>query len=692
MRAEPENLIYLMFDNRRQYQIPVYQRNYDWKKGNCIELFNDVLHAYDKEKTHFLGTVVQVQKDDEHGIKRYIIIDGQQRMTSIYLLLKALYDNASDEVTKNELFGLLYNYSSDRQYDKDEKSKLKLKPIKSDNEQFVLLMNDKLDEMDRASNIYINYNCFCELIKKAIATDYTIRSIIKGLRYLQIVMISLKEPDDEPQVIFERINSTGEDLTLADLIRNYILMTDVNMEYLFEEYWLPMELSIGKEMLNDYFINYLVFKLPDVLDSKNAYSQFKKFADKIDHETILKDLKYYSKFYKAFTKSSSDYSKEINNMLNGYRILKQTTIYPFLFNVFKDFEDNIINEETLLNVLGLFLNYTLRRAITGVPTNSLRGLYKTLYRRIFVSDDVKSNYYESICNFMASITTKDMMPNDTTFKDKLMSENLYKNKNVCKFILSVIENGFSSIKERVNIDEQITIEHIMPQNKDSLDWQNEIGPNFPFVYDRYLHTLGNLTLTGYNSELSDDKFLLKVKLIKEKSKFNKLNSDVIDKTRWTETAITTRADRLSTILVNEFKLPEAFKKTPSIDKENSKHTVFDGADLTNTKPVYFIFMGEKKEVSNYTELLLKVCDLFYILDPNKFSEMAKNEFKFNNGIKPCLSYNSEALRTPKEVGDTGIYVESNHSSNTMISFIKIMLDEFGVSYDDFIFYVISTKE
>lgn len=159
MHAEPEKIIDTMFDNRRQYQIPVYQRNYDWKKDNCLALLNDVISAYDNSKTHFLGTVVQVQQDEEHGLKHFIIVDGQQRMTSIYLLLKALYDNC-EEADKDELEGLLFNYSNSRKYNKQERNKLKLKPIKSDNEQFVYLMNNQFDRINKASNIFINYDYF----------------------------------------------------------------------------------------------------------------------------------------------------------------------------------------------------------------------------------------------------------------------------------------------------------------------------------------------------------------------------------------------------------------------------------------------------------------------------------------------------------------------------------------------------
>lgn len=687
MKAEPEKIIDTMFDNKRQYQIPVYQRNYDWKKDNCLELFNDVINAYEKERTHFLGTVVQVQQDEEGGLKHYIIVDGQQRMTSIYLLLKALYDKG-DDLDKEEIKGLLFNESASHDFDKQEKNKLKLKPIKTDNEQFLFLMNDKQDKMDRNSNIWINYDYFCTLIYEKKKQEYKIKNILNGLKRLEIVMISLKEPNDDPQVIFERINSTGEDLKLADLIRNYLLMTDVNMDYLFEEYWLPVETKLGKSEINKYFLTYIIFKLGEVKEDE-AYQQFKKWADssEFSHEDIMKELKYYSKFYAAFVGFSNDYSKEINNYLSAYRSLKQSTMYPFLFSVFDDYERKVIDEETVLQILQFYLNYTIRRLVVGIPSNSLRGLYRSLYKRIFKSEALKDNYLETVYSFMAVdlAYTKDATPSDTTFKEKLMSENIYKNRSLCKYLLSILENGVNAIKETVQIDSDTTIEHIMPQNKDNEDWCKEIGENFDIVYDRYLHTLGNLSLTGYNSELSDKKFKEKVDMIKAKSKFVVLNQDVIDKQNWNEKTITARADRLSSKLLQDLKLPEVFGKKIAIDKENSHH-VDDVYDYTGKKPTNFIFMGENKDVSSAREMLMKFIELLNSLDSEKLYGLSLVDWKSASASTPLLSSDPDKLRGPKELLNTGIYVETNRSFNDIVRSIGHLLKEFELETDDFIFY------
>ena len=692
MKAEPEHLIDLMFDNKRQYQIPVYQRNYDWKKDNCIELFNDILHAYDKEKTHFLGTIVQVNQDDENGIKQYLIIDGQQRMTSVYLLLKALYDLSEKPEDKAELEGYIFNSSSSKEYSISEQNKLKLKPIKSDNEQFIYLMSNKIDKMDKTSNIFINYDLFKELIKKSLENGYSIRNVIKGLKYLEIVMISLKEsPDgqgDEPQVVFERINSTGEDLTLADLIRNYVLMTDKNREFLFNEYWIAMEELLGKDNLVDYFINYLTFKLPEIVASKNAYQSFKKFVEfnKISNEEILRDLNRYSKYYNAFVNPiAKGYSNDIMNLLGVFRILQQTTIYPFFFSVFDDFENKAIDESTLIDILLFFLNYTLRRIVTGVPSNSLRGLYKSLYKRIF-SDGNKENYLQKIYLFMTTLSsTKDAVPNDTMFKDGLLYGNIYKNTKLCKYTLTVLENGTFSAKETVNIDSSITIEHIMPQNKNE-EWEKEIGKDYFSVHEKYLHTLGNLTLTGYNSELSDKPFTIKKNMIKEKSKFVSLNSDVINQEHWNSSAILKRAERLSSIIMECFRLPKLILDSKPVVIENNKHNAMDGADLSNTKPSSFILLGENVIVSSYSDMLQKIIKLLYVTDDKIMQKLATSNYKIPNATRIYLSLDKSKLRKPIEIENTNIYFETNLSANNIMSFIRELFSEYDLSNDDFTFY------
>ena len=246
--------------NLRQYSIPVYQRNYEWSAEQCEKLFDDILQAHRLDRFHFTGSVVYELLKTENKIDYYVIIDGQQRMTTIYILLKALIDVAETESEKDTLRTLLFNQDKFKKYNIDESSKLKLKPIKSDNNQLLLLMEGHIDQMDKASGIFQNYDLFCKLIRKALADDPTlsIEKIYDGIEHLSCAMIKLEEEEKgKEQEIFERINSTGVPLSLADKIRNFVLMTEADQERLYEDYWLATEQMLTKDQLSGFFLDFL---------------------------------------------------------------------------------------------------------------------------------------------------------------------------------------------------------------------------------------------------------------------------------------------------------------------------------------------------------------------------------------------------------------------------------------------------
>ncbi len=467
-------------------------------------------------------------------------------------------------------------------------------------------------------------------------------------------------------------------------------MTDSNMDQLFEDYWLPMETDLGKIEINKYFITYITFKLGEVKES-NAYQAYKKWADiaNLSHESLIKDLKYYSNFYHAFAGFANDYSREINSYLTAFKSLNQTTIYPFFFSIFEDFDKEVIDKETLIQVLRFYLNYTLRRMVCGIPSNSLRGLYRSLYKRIFKTDQSKKDYLTSIYNFMAKelANTKDSIPNDTLFKDKLMNENLYKNRSLCRYLLSILENGINTFKEAVAIDGDISIEHIMPQNKENDWWRKELGADFDYVYERYLHTLGNLSLTGYNSELSDCDFSTKVSKIKEKSKFVYLNSDVIDKQNWNEKTITDRAERLSSKLISDLTLPKIFGRN-IVGNNRSGHHVSDVYDYSGHKVTNFIFLGENKDVGSVREMLICFVEMLYILDSDKIQNMANSDWKSINANSPFITCDSSKLRNAAEICNANIFIETNRSFNDTVRTIKYLMEKYDLDMDDFIFYTI----
>lgn len=679
--------------NKRQYSIPVYQRNYEWADEQCKKLFADVVDAHKKDKCHFCGSIVQARLKDEHNIEYFVIIDGQQRITTIYLMIKALMDSTDSASEKAQFASALYNEDKFEKYDWDEASKLKLKPIKSDNVQLELLMEDKLDELDKASDIYRNYKLFRELIKKALEKDPGLSAarIYDGLEHLTCAKITL-EDDDSPQEIFERINSTGLPLSLSDKIRNFVLMTDVDQERLYEEYWLPIEKNVKRNKMSDFFLNYLNMQLDVFAKDNTAYDSFKDFyfENEYTNESMLEELKHYSELYKVFQGGENDYSDKTNELLGGLRDLKQTTIYVFLFRVFDDYINGVIDSETLEKVLEFFLNYSVRRIVCEVGSNSLRGLYKTVYKRVFGNEEHKKHYYDAIICFFTQLNSSDKFPTDSEFTVALCEKDIYHKPDLRKYLLSTIENHGS--KEKLEINSDITIEHIMPQ-KLSSDWQRMLGDNWQIDHAEYLHTLGNLTLTGYNSELSNKPFSEKKKLLEEYgAKIKTLNIDVLDKDVWNVETIKARAKRLSNEVLGIFDYPEASVIISFKDPRYKEYGCEDADEATNKSVEYFMLQGEKIYVTTFADMLRIIIKKLYDEDPTIIEKMARDNSQIVGSSKNVMfSYESGVTSGDQKIDGTDIYVSEGFSASHIMRIIRSLLENYGIELDEFSYSARSVK-
>ena len=673
--------------NKRQFIIPVYQRNYEWTERQCDKLFSDIMLAYKKDKFHFCGSIVYAFLKEENNISHYVIIDGQQRMTTLYLLLKALIDEAENQGTVDTIRECLLNRDHSEKYTTDIASKIKLKPIKSDEKQLLLLMEDKAGqpEVNENCGIWKNYNHFRKLIQAEKANGFYVKDIFHGIGKLICAKILL-DPDDNAQEMFERINSTGMPLTLADKIRNFVLMTDKDQERLYTEYWLEMENLLSGNDIKSFFFDYLNLKREGFSKEEEAYEDFKNVYSngKYDNEGILKELLHYAKQYHIFLYADSKYGEEINTLLKNMQDLKQTTVFLFLFRLFDDFENGVIDKSKLEKVLQFLRNYSIRRLICEVGSNSLRGLYKSLYDRVFNNAINKEHYYDSIVCFFKQLTSKDALVNDTTFKEALKYKNLYRKNALCKYLLGAIENQG---KEKVKV-ESLTIEHIMPQTKNlSSYWQNMLGDNWQEVQEKYLHTLGNLTLTGYNSELGDRPFSEKKALIEKKdSKVVTLYSDVKDKNEWVAQNIEDRGERLAKIILKLFNIEEPETTISFADPRYKEYTCAEPNNATNKWPNYYILQGERVNVTNFTQMLRSVVDRLYALDERIIKQMALNEENPINGSKSILfTYFKDKINSEFRVADTGIYLRVGFSSAHIITIIKALLEKYDIDIDDFIY-------
>lgn len=660
--------------NKRVFKVPVYQRNYDWTNIQCEKLFQDIVHAGQRNIQHFTGTIVYIDDiNGGSGLNEVLIIDGQQRITTLYILLKALCDvskDSSDSIAA-EIEDVMYNKYC------EEKYKIKLKPVKTDDKQLQFLINNQIEKMDRNSNVYKNYIVFKDLIEKTIAGGSNIREIFEGVKQLEVVEIILdKQQGDDPQKIFESINSTGLDLSLADLIRNYLLMDDKNQDELYEDYWLEIEKNVGYNNLGDFVINYLNSQITRNVNAKNAYRLFKENCEsnKYSHKDVLTSLRKTSKYYGAFFGLNNDYNQEIMKYLNAFRTIKQTTIIPLLFRIFDDYENKMISDQIICNVLNYLLTYLIRMNACEINKN-MGKFMKSLYSRAF--DNNYDHYYEKLVIFLNDTRSTDRMPTDREFKEALITKPLYK-KNICKYLLSVIEN---STKEHIDVS-NLTIEHILPQKENAATWVKEVGEDYETVYDVYLHTLGNLTITGHNSELGTKSFAQKKEIIKENSKANILNKDVLNAKRWDKEAILNRANSLADLVIQQFKYVDRHEKA-----KNTKLTynVNSDIDFTNKKPDEFVFEGEPVKVKNWVELLSKMLDMAYDLSPDVIKELASKNFSISNAKKIYISNDKRKISHPKQISTTGIYFESRLSSKQIISLIKDVILKMQLEAEDFTF-------
>ncbi len=664
----------LIEKNKRVFKVPVYQRNYDWSNIQCEKLYQDIMIANERDHKHFTGTIVYIVGLDGSTLNEVLIIDGQQRLTTVYILLKALYDAAKGVSVRieAEVEEVMFNRNC------EEKYKLKLKPVKTDNEQLILLIKNKIDDMDRNSNIYKNYVTFKNLIESTLAAGYELNDILSGIKKLEMVEIVLdKSQGDEPQKIFESINSTGLELSLADLIRNYLLMDDMNQDELYENYWSVIEKNVGYRNLGDFVINFLNSRISKSVNSENAYRLFKEHCEenRLTHEDVLKELKKTSKYYGAFIGENHYYSKKISDHLRAFYTIKQTTILPFLFRVFSDYEDEIIDEATLSKVLEYLLTYLVR--ITACEINkNLSRFMKSMYDRAI--DGNYDNYYEKFVIFLNDLRANDRMPTDKEFKEALIYKPLYK-KPICKFVLSVIEN---STREHIDIG-NLTIEHILPQKENAAVWKKEVGDDYGRVYELYLHTLGNLTITGHNSELGTKSFHDKKDIIRNNSKANILNKEVLSAESWNEASILNRARVLSDILISEFGYIEMHSDVSEANELS--FGVNSGMDFSNTRPDGFLFIGEYTKVSSWVDLLAKFINLAYDLNTEIFSDLAAADYSIPNADRAYISNDERKLRRAKQIDNRGIFFEVNLSSNNIISFIKDLLIKMNLDADDFSF-------
>jgi hypothetical protein len=370
--------------------------------------------------------------------------------------------------------------------------------------------------------------------------------------------------------------------------------------------------------------------------------------------------------------------------------LKQTTVFLFLFRVFDDYEEHVIDQAELEKVLRFLLNYSIRRLICEIGSNSLRGLYKTLYARVFARPENKLHYYDALVSFMMQLTSKDTLPTDAAFRTALEQRNLYRKNALCKYLLTAIENQG---KEQLLTD-NLTVEHILPQNRNlSTAWQKMLGENWQADHDKYLHTLGNLTLTAYNGELGDKPFAeKKEKLAEVQTKVVTLYEDVKTCDRWDAAAIEARAKRLSGLVLGLFPTEKPTVSISFADPKYAEYSCDEPDEATYKAPNYYILLGERVNSTSFAEMLRSVVDRLYELDGSIIEGMARNDEKLNAWSQNVMfSYNPDQVNGEYKVKDTDIYQNVGFSAAHIIRNIAALLDKYDIDHTEFVYSAKITK-
>ncbi|KLI17825.1 DUF262 domain-containing HNH endonuclease family protein [Brachyspira hyodysenteriae] len=671
IRGEDIPVLDEMFDSRKTFFIPVYQRNYDWKKEQCNKLIHDIEKAVDRDaKEYFIGSFVLVKKEDDK--KSFYIIDGQQRITTIVLLLLAILDYAknNNDTLKTSIEKFIFSDV------KEHSGRLFLKQIQKDDEYLNKILNDE-EIKEGTSNIINNYLFFKEKLNN---DEKYISKLWKGLDLLKGIRITL-EQEDEPQIIFETLNATGLSLKEGDKIRNYVLMYK-NQDRLYKDYWIKIEencmQNLDDESVSTFIRFFLAIENKEFSKESEVYNDFKKYLENKDNEEVLKKLLEYSKLYNIILDTSKEKNKNVKIKLDNIKELKANVLNPLIMLFLKYRNEQIISEDILFDSLHLLENYILRRLICSRKTNDLNKICISIIKKLYIFFENKKDMntiVDYLSNILIDLKGNGEFPDNITVENSIIEKDVYKNI-LAKFILTKLE--LLNSKEKIDID-NITIEHIMPRTLTD-NWKKLIGDNYKEIHDKYVNTIGNLTLTGYNSELSNKSLEEKQEMYKD-SKFLFLNKDILDLKIWNENIIIERSKRLIKKLLEYYKYPEVINQ---IDDEIKDYSLDDSIDFSGMNIYSFEYKNNKYDVAKWAGFISKILTLIYEEDSVKFNQFIFKDDTFKNKISNEEFFYNYGKATKTE---SNFFVNTDTDTNAKIKLLINVLDKLNISTDEITLYI-----
>ena len=590
-----------IIEGTKQYVIPLFQRTYSWTTKEWEVLWKDLIELCEMEnpRTHFIGSIVNMPTVSvPEGVAKYLLIDGQQRLTTIFILLTLLRNKArenhnvrfADEINNT----LLVN-----QY-KDGIDHYKLIPTQVDRVTYQNLINGHPNEKE--NQITRAYTFFEKKFRQIELEPEKLKKVITS--YFSVVSIVL-DADDNPYLVFESLNAKGRPLTQADLIRNFFFMR-INVDSqddVYKSYWLPMQTALNEDLTE--FIRHYLMKDGNIIKQGDVYYALKDSVSTTNAIDYLKNLKEYSIYYHRFKYPEFEQEPELQRMFRRLNRIEVTTAYPLLLNFYSNYSEGKIDKNGFVTILKTLENYLIRRFVCNIATNQLNKIFPTVYPLI------QSKYSESIIDGFKTILQSKGYPKDNEFFLRFRETKFYGGGDrvvKTKLILETIESSFNH-KETASF-ENLTVEHVMPQTLSEW-WQSHLGEEWDETHELYLHTIGNLTLTAYNTELSNDDFPIKKQTLNESHlEINKYFADIPS---WTRSEIENRAESLA---------KKALDIWSYFGQENSSPT--DIHEVTGTTPTGLKILGQHFEVKTWRDVMEQTLNVIADLEPEKFEIIAHN--------------------------------------------------------------------
>lgn len=687
MNDNAQKLIKYLDGASKRFIIPVYQRNYDWKMEHCKQLYDDLVKIIrQNRKSHFFGSIVSVQSESG-TMEEFLIIDGQQRLTTISLLLLAIYHllSSGKMVSRDHQLTdkILKKYLID-EYEPEEK-RIKLKPIKNDQKAFGILF-DQDEEYIPDSNLTINYRYFYDRIQHG---ELDIDELFDAICKLEIINISLNH-EDNPQLIFESLNSTGLNLSEGDKIRNYILMGLPNDQQtkFYEKYWNRIE-SYTDYDVSSFVRDYLSIKQQSTPNMNSVYPTFKKYvedAEVADIEPLLKDLLEYAKRY-AFLIKGGHSDERLNSCIYRLNRLSTSVTRPFLLEVIRLSESGALTADELIEVFHFTESYLFRRAICDLPTNALNKIFLLLHREIIRFDGDESHYVEKFKYALLSKRERTRFPSDEEFAECMSTRNIYgmnpKNK---LYLFERLENSETSETKDVwgHLDRgEYSIEHIMPQHLTAA-WIVSLGDNYEAIHTNWLHRLANLTLTAYNSRYSNSPFAEKRDMPHGfKDSGLRINQWVGRKEQWGLPELEERDQLLKNTVIGIWPYPTSNYHPQK--KQMDAIALDEDVILTGRVLSKYSFKGAEQPVASWADMYQQVITMLHSENKAVLTKLAVSQDPAVD-LSLHFSMSPTSFNSCRQI-DTDLYVWTGTDTQYKINNLRKIFAIFDVPESELVFYL-----